>query len=80
MKIVAECPVMLSDRPETTPKSLDLEVSPTCLGEKERELLGDLGRFGAGRERDIPYKSSLATLPVLRRRRLSGIPWRTVHL
>ena len=27
-------PGMCSDRPETTPKSLDLVVSPTCLREK----------------------------------------------
>ena len=33
---------MFSDRPGTTPKSLDLVVSPTCLREKERELLDDV--------------------------------------
>jgi len=54
MKIVAECPVMLSDRPETTPKSLDLEVSPTCLREKGRELLAICVRFGGEEERNTP--------------------------
>ena len=39
---------MRSDRPGIMPNTLDLEVSPTCLSEKERELLGDLGRFGGG--------------------------------
>ena len=33
---------MFSDRPGTTPKSLDLVVSPTCLREKEREPFGDV--------------------------------------
>ena len=37
-------PGMCSDRPGTTPKSLDLIVSPTCLREKERAFW----RFGAG--------------------------------
>ena len=46
MKIVAECPGMCSDRPGIMLNTLDLEVSPTCLREKEREFLGGLGRFG----------------------------------
>ena len=41
-------PGMCSDRPRTTPKSLDLVVSPTCLREKERELLDVCVRFGGG--------------------------------
>ena len=39
MENVEKSPGMCSDRPGTTPKILDLEVSPTCLREKERELL-----------------------------------------
>ena len=35
-------PGMFSDRPGITPKSLDLVVSPTCLREKERELLDEV--------------------------------------
>ena len=35
-------PGMFLDRPGTTPKSLDLVVSPTCLREKERELLDEV--------------------------------------
>ena len=35
-------PGMFSDRPGTTPKSLDLVVSPMCLREKERELLDEV--------------------------------------
>ena len=42
MKIVAECPGMCSDRPGITLNTLDLEVSPTCLREKERELLDEV--------------------------------------
>ena len=34
-------PGMFSDRPGTTPKNLDLVVSPTCLREKKRELLDE---------------------------------------
>ena len=41
-------PGMLSDRPGTTPKRLDLVVSPTCLREKERELFGGYVWFGGG--------------------------------
>ena len=39
---------MFSDHPGTTPKSLDLVVSPTCLREKEREPFGGYVRFGGG--------------------------------
>ena len=35
-------PGMFSDRPGTTPKSLGLVVSPTCLREKERVLLDEV--------------------------------------
>jgi len=34
------------DRPGITPNNLDLDVSPTCLREKERELLRVWGWFG----------------------------------
>ena len=37
---------MHSDRPGIMPNILDLDVSPTCLREKERELLRVWGRFG----------------------------------
>ena len=35
-------PGMFLDRPGTTPKRFDLVVSPTCLREKERELLDEV--------------------------------------
>ena len=48
-------PGMCSDRPETTPKSLDFVVSPTCLRERERESLLEVwcGLVGE-KERDTP--------------------------
>ena len=42
MHNLEKSPGMFSDRPETTPKSLDLVVSSTCLREKERELLDEV--------------------------------------
>ena len=42
MKIVAECLGMCSDRPGITPNTLDLEVSPTCLRERELWLLDEV--------------------------------------
>ena len=44
-------PGMCLDRPEITPKSLDLVVSPTCVREKERELFGwfESGWWGKGK-------------------------------
>ena len=48
MHNLEKSPGMFSDRPGTTPKSLDLVVSPTCLREKERELLDVCVRFGEG--------------------------------
>ena len=65
-------PGMCSDRPGTTPKILDLEVSPTCLREKERELLEVVVRFGGEKERDIYYKSSLADPTILSSHGLSA--------
>ena len=38
MHKLEKSPGMFSDRPGTTPKNLDLVVSPTCLREKKREL------------------------------------------
>ena len=63
---------MFSDRPETTPKSLDLVVSPTCLREKERALDVVCGLV-EGSERDIQYKSSLADPTILSSRGLSAV-------
>ena len=48
MHNLEKSPEMFSDRPGITPKSLDLVVSPTCLREKERELLDVCVRFGGG--------------------------------
>ena len=73
-------PGMFSDRPGTTPKSLDLVVSPTCLREKERELLDDVCGLVGGSERDTHYKSSLADPTILSSRGLSAVSWRTVRL
>src|SRR6185369_2136131 len=42
MHNLEKSPGMFSDCPGTTPKSLDLVVSPTCLREKEREPFGDV--------------------------------------
>ena len=80
MHNLEKSPGMFSDSPGTTPKSLDLVVSPTCLREKEREPFGGCVRFGGGSERDIQYKSSLADPTILSRRGLSALPLRTVRL
>ena len=72
---------MFSDRPGTTPKSLDLVISPTSLREKEREsFLDDVCGLVGGCERDTHYKSSLADPTLLSIRGLSAISWRTVRL
>ena len=73
-------PGMCSNRPGTTPKSLDLVVLPTCLREKERELLDDVCGLVGGSERDTHYKSSLADPTILSSRGLSAIFRRTVRL
>ena len=73
-------PGMLSDRPGTTPKRLDLVVSPTCLREKEREPFDYVCGLMEESERDIQYKSSLADPTFLSIRGLSAISWRTVCL
>ena len=71
---------MFSDRPGTTPKSLDLVVSPTCLREKERELLDEVCGLVGGSERDTHYKSSLADPTIMSSRGLSAVSWRTIRL
>ena len=80
MHKLEKSPGMFSDRPGTTPKSLDLVVSPTCLREKERELLDVVCGLVEGSERDIQYKSSLADPTFLSSRGLSAISRRTVRL
>jgi hypothetical protein len=54
MKNHEKSPGMCLDCPRITPKILDLEVFPTCLREKERELLERMSRVGERRERDSP--------------------------
>ena len=66
-------PGMFSDRPGTTPKSLDLVVSPTCLREKKRELLDEECGLVGGSESDTHYKSSLADPTILSSRGLSAV-------
>ena len=55
MHKLEKSPGMFSDHPGTTPKSLDLVVSPTCLRERERESLLEVwcGLVGE-KERDTP--------------------------
>ena len=73
MHYLEKSPGMFSDRPGTTPKSVDLVVSPTCLREKERELLDDVCGLVGGSERDTHYKSSLADPTILSSRGLSVV-------
>ena len=80
MHNLEKSPEMFSDRPEITPKSLDLVVSPTCLREKERELFDDVCGLVGGCERDIHYKSSLADPTILSSRGLSAVLWWTVRI
>ena len=81
MHKLEKSPGMFSDRPGTTPKSLDLVVSPTCLREKEREsFLDDVCGLVGVCERDTHYKSSLADPTILSSRGLSAVSWRTVRL
>jgi len=54
MENFEKSPEMCSVRPGTTPKILHLEISPTWLREKRRELLLICVRFGGGGERDSP--------------------------
>ena len=80
MYYLEKSPGMFSDRPGTTPKSLDLVVSPTCLREKKRELFDYVCGLMEESERDTPYKSSLADPTFLSIRGLSAKIWRTVRL
>jgi len=80
MHKLEKSPGMFSDRPGTTPKSLDLVVSPTCLREKERELFDYVCGLVEESERYTPYKSSLADPTFLSIRGLAAKIWRTVRL
>ena len=72
-------PRMCSDRPRIMPNTLDLEVSPTCLREKERELLMVSVRFGGRRKRLGHINPQVADPTILRRRGPSAISRRTVR-
>ena len=80
MHNLEKSPGMFSDRPGISPKILNLVVSPTCLREKERDLLMFVCGLVEGCERDIQYKSSLADPTFLSSRGLSAISRRTVRL
>ena len=77
MHNLEKSPGMCSDRSGTTPKSLDLIVSPTCLRESLFDYVCGLVEES---ERDNQYKSSLADPTFLSSRGLSAISWRTVRL
>ena len=79
MHNLEKSPGMFSDRPGTTPKRLNLVVSPTCFREKERELFDYVCGLMVESERDTPYKSSLADPTFLSIRGLSAVLWRTVR-
>ena len=81
MHKLEKSPGMFSDRSGTTPKSLDLVVSPTCLREKEREsFLDDVCGLVEESVRETPYKSSLTDPTFLSIHGLSAKIWRTVRL
>ena len=80
MHNLEKSPGMFTDRPGTTPKRLDLVVSPTCLREREGELFDYVCGLMEESERDTPYKSSLADPTFLSIRGLSAKIWRTVRL
>jgi len=80
MENLEKSPGMCSDRPGTTPKIFDLDVSPKCLREKERGLLMVWAQFG-GRRKGLEHISPWVAGPTfLRRCGLSAIPKRTVRL
>ena len=79
MHKLEKSPGMFSDRPGTTPKSLDLVVSPTCLREKERAFLV-MSAVWWGVVRGTPLIRSLADPTFLSIRGLSAVSWRTVRL
>ena len=64
MSNLEKSPGMCSDRPETTPKSHDLVVSPTCLREKEREPFGGLVRVSGGKRNGHIYISQFWLTPL----------------
>ena len=64
-------PGMRSDRPGITTNVLDLDVSPTCLREKEGELLEVWCGLVGERKGALLYKSILADPTALRRSGLS---------
>ena len=80
MKGCKKSPGMHSDRPRSTPKSLDLVVSPTCVREKKRELLWVWSRFGGRRKRLGNISPRVAGPTTLRRRGQSATSRRTVRL
>ena len=80
MHNLEKSPEMCSDRLGTTPKSLDLVVSPTCLREKKRELLDEECGLVGGSERNTHYKSSLADPTILSSGGLSAVSGRTIRL
>ena len=57
MENAAECPWMHSDCPGITLNNHDLDVSPTCLREKEMVERGLLVGFGGRRKRPMPISS-----------------------
>ena len=63
MHNLEKSPGMCSDRPGTTLKSLDLDVSPMCLRGKERELFGWCVRFDRGVVRGTPIISQVWPTP-----------------
>jgi hypothetical protein len=79
MKDLDKSSGMCSDCSRITPKSLDLEVSPTCLREKEREPLESGARFGGGEKGTSKYKPNQADPIFLSSRGLSAISRRTVR-
>ena len=62
MESCKKSPGMCSDRPETTPKSHDLVVSPTCL--REKEPFGGLVRVGGGKRKGHIYISQFWLTPL----------------
>ena len=71
MHNLEKSPRMCSDRPGTTPKSLDLIVSPTCLREKEGEFLEVWCGLVGERKGTLLYTSILADPTAMRRSGLS---------
>ena len=79
MKIIAECPVMLSDRPGIMTNVLPLDSFLHML-EKKRWLWMVLARFGGRRKRLDHITPRVAGPTILRRRGPSATSRRTVRL